>query len=345
MFAKTCIKRLSWAALASAGVAASPAAAQFVGPDWDRPITPGETDADSGALTSYQEWDQFEVAVGPATTIDFGDQVIELNNHPDQFDINPAGTANVEQTIDGAFITSTDNIYSPSAVLNFEVTIPVPEFNTALTNDLTLAIQTQTLGTTIDPSTVSLSAGASTYSPVQTQLLASGDTGSGFGGLLEANRYLFTIPDFGDGDAATLDTVTFNFAAAETSLSLDRLAVDTATLADGFLFTPPVTLGDMNGDGSVTNGDIAAFVLALTDPSAYASNYDPDPDTAGDFNGDGVLTNGDIAGFVDLLTGTASSGVSSSELSAALSSAVPEPGSLALVTGLGAIVLVRRRRR
>lgn len=62
-------------------------------------------------------------------------------------------------------------------------------------------------------------------------------------------------------------------------------------------------VGDMNCDGEVNNFDIDAFVLALTDPAAYAIAY-PDCDPMnGDVNGDGRLDNFDIDPFVDLLTG------------------------------------------
>lgn len=65
---------------------------------------------------------------------------------------------------------------------------------------------------------------------------------------------------------------------------------------------PPVP-GDMNCDGSVSVGDIAGFVLALTDAAGYAAAY-PNCDIAnGDVNGDGFVTVGDIAPFVVLLTG------------------------------------------
>jgi len=62
-------------------------------------------------------------------------------------------------------------------------------------------------------------------------------------------------------------------------------------------------LGDLNCDGAVNNGDIAAFVLAITDPTAYAQKY-PDCDAllVGDINGDDQVNNGDIPGFIALLT-------------------------------------------
>jgi len=61
--------------------------------------------------------------------------------------------------------------------------------------------------------------------------------------------------------------------------------------------------GDVNCDGSVDFGDINVFVLALTNPAAYADAY-PDCDIlSADINGDGVVDFGDINPFVGLLTG------------------------------------------
>jgi hypothetical protein len=70
-------------------------------------------------------------------------------------------------------------------------------------------------------------------------------------------------------------------------------------------FIPPDAaglLGDMNCDGFITVSDIGGFVLALTDPSAYAGQY-PNCDIAlADINGDGAITVSDIGPFVALLT-------------------------------------------
>ncbi|MDX2200494.1 MAG: hypothetical protein SF069_16185, partial [Phycisphaerae bacterium] len=65
---------------------------------------------------------------------------------------------------------------------------------------------------------------------------------------------------------------------------------------------PAILLGDMNCDGIVSVGDIAGFVLALTDPLAYAVQYPGCQMMASDVNQDGVISVGDIAGFVALLT-------------------------------------------
>lgn len=77
----------------------------------------------------------------------------------------------------------------------------------------------------------------------------------------------------------------------------------TGALSDtgGFVVLHP--LGDMNCDGAITVGDIAPFVLALTDPAGYVANF---PDCAienGDVSGDGQVTVSDIDSFVALLVG------------------------------------------
>jgi hypothetical protein len=62
-------------------------------------------------------------------------------------------------------------------------------------------------------------------------------------------------------------------------------------------------VGDVNCDGLVNNGDIDAFVLALTNATAYAALYPGCNIMNADINGDGLVNNGDIDAFVALLTG------------------------------------------
>ena len=91
-------------------------------------------------------------------------------------------------------------------------------------------------------------------------------------------------------------------------------------------------LGDMNLDGVVNTADVAAFVLALTDPEAYMAQRNVDATTMvalGDINQDGAFNTADVAPFVQLLLDADTS--------------VPEPGSLALL-GLGGLMLLRRSR-
>ncbi len=61
--------------------------------------------------------------------------------------------------------------------------------------------------------------------------------------------------------------------------------------------------GDMNCDGIVSVGDIAGFVLALTDPAGYATAFPTCDINAADVNEDSAISVGDIAGFVTLLVG------------------------------------------
>ncbi len=68
-----------------------------------------------------------------------------------------------------------------------------------------------------------------------------------------------------------------------------------------FLLTPLVT-GDLNCDGAVNAFDIDPFVLALTDPAAYAAAFATCGVMAADVNGDGVVNAFDIDPFVALLT-------------------------------------------
>jgi hypothetical protein len=62
---------------------------------------------------------------------------------------------------------------------------------------------------------------------------------------------------------------------------------------------------DMNCDGVVSVSDIAPFVVALTDPAAYAKNYPYCDMNSGDVNNDGNVSVGDIGIFVMILTGEA----------------------------------------
>ncbi len=62
--------------------------------------------------------------------------------------------------------------------------------------------------------------------------------------------------------------------------------------------------GDLNCDGQINAFDIDPFVLALTDPDAYARAYPGCDAMTADINGDGVVNAFDIDPFVALLAGT-----------------------------------------
>jgi len=65
---------------------------------------------------------------------------------------------------------------------------------------------------------------------------------------------------------------------------------------------PPVCVGDLNGDGQVSFGDINPFVLRLSSPAVYHERYPCVPDGNGDINGDGIVSFKDINPFVACLS-------------------------------------------
>ncbi len=67
-------------------------------------------------------------------------------------------------------------------------------------------------------------------------------------------------------------------------------------------FTVGLMRGDLNCDGAVDAFDIDPFVLALSDPAGYATQYPACSVLAGDINCDGVLNVFDIDPFVECLT-------------------------------------------
>src|SRR5262249_49849636 len=55
--------------------------------------------------------------------------------------------------------------------------------------------------------------------------------------------------------------------------------------------------GDTNCDGVMNNQDVAPFVLALIDPTGYATAFPNCNITSADMNHDGLVDGGDVQGF------------------------------------------------
>jgi hypothetical protein len=91
--------------------------------------------------------------------------------------------------------------------------------------------------------------------------------------------------------------------------------------------TGPHFLGDMNGDGKVTNADTARFGIALTQPFIYKSTYPDLNILRADINSSGAITSADVSRFGEILNGRAFGAGSSLP-----SASVPEPASIALVS-------------
>jgi hypothetical protein len=96
---------------------------------------------------------------------------------------------------------------------------------------------------------------------------------------------------------------TYTFAAKARNVELVQTVFGPgATLTT----VSPTGTGDLNCDGAVGFGDINPFVLALSNPSAYASAYADCNALNADINGDGVVNFTDINPFVALLSGGSS---------------------------------------
>jgi hypothetical protein len=70
----------------------------------------------------------------------------------------------------------------------------------------------------------------------------------------------------------------------------------------GFWAIRAYVVGDLNCDGAVDFGDINPFVLRLSNPGQYQSEYPGCPDENADIDEDGVVGFGDINPFVALLS-------------------------------------------
>lgn len=183
------------------GGAAAPAMAGFIVPDgvnyaWTRGVT---------ANSAYAQWEFFTSTAGP--------------NAPDvgQFAGGSfSGSApawNVFDTSGGSFVTGGGNIYSMAGPTN--ISVIVPNFDLGAAYVTTVLLQLRTQGTEPDPASFNIGG----IAPVSSQELLRQPLG-GPGGFLVDTLYRFDLP----GNAAGY---TVRFDALGSSMSLDRVAVDT----------------------------------------------------------------------------------------------------------------------
>jgi hypothetical protein len=116
----------------------------------------------------------------------------------------------------------------------------------------------------------------------------------GPGGVISgATTAVLTIAGVSAADAGSYDVVVSNSCGSATSAAAE-LTVRSVWAR-----------GDLNCDGLVNNFDIDPFVLALSDPTAYAAAFPECDRTNADVNEDGRVDNFDIDPFVVLLGGGA----------------------------------------
>lgn len=207
--------RLGSFAMAAAVLAATPICgwAAFVTPaDWSRPA---DTAAAAATLTTYQEWNNFTSPAGP--------------NAPDAANINPntaaTNLANVADSSGASFVTSGGNIYSPAVALN--ITTQVPQFDLAGDFVTHVLFQVRTLGSELNYDGVRLvyndgSADQGVAATARQELERV--TLGGFGGSRVDTLFTFEVP----GAPANFR---LTFQGAQSSVSLDQIAIDTQTVA------------------------------------------------------------------------------------------------------------------
>ena len=189
------------AALVLAATAAPTARAAFVAPAWDRPADAVQATADG---TTYQAWDVFTGLTSQS---------------PDAASVNPAGVAALDELTGGAFVTGGGNIYSPSVATRFAVVLPGLAAG-GPGDGTNFHVQLRTLGSELDLGSLTLDGTPADaldgYAYAELDRVPLG----GFGGSQVDHLFTFFSPD------ASADFA-LGFAAASSSMSLDRVSVDT----------------------------------------------------------------------------------------------------------------------
>ena len=177
---------------------------------WQRPMSDVQASAER---TTYQEWNLFGTPAGP--------------NNPDVAEVNPnpgagpnASKANVYTTSAGGFVTGGGNIYSPTAALVFRADVPGEGLGSGFTT--TVLFQVRTLGSELSHDSVRLTYDDGTQRTipfVARQELERIALGGQFGGSQVDTLYSFALP-------YSPESFTILFDAAASSVSLDRVAID-----------------------------------------------------------------------------------------------------------------------
>ncbi len=201
------------------------------------------------AGSAYFEWDFFFLSGGG--------NLPDVGMFPDPL---PVGWSlpDVAETSGSAFLTSTGNMYSFTDIMDFEVRVPnAGDTTPGITT--TVLLQVRTLGREIDYSTMLIDGQA----PVEIVELFREDLQGDFGGGFVVG---FTLERLFRWElAGNASEYVIEFTTAESSVSLDKIAVDTfarvapckGDIADDF--------GSPMPDGMVSFGDFLAL-LGLVGP-------------------------------------------------------------------------------
>lgn len=232
------VRRFVLTLLCLAAITAAAQADFYIPLTWTRPTA-------TGTNATFQGWESFTSTTGPNAP-----QVVNgpgFGGAGSWSPINSGGVANVFDPgapANGSFITSGGNIYNPAALVNPRAIVPNVTAGTG-TGWTTLIFQVRTQGNALDLSSALLNG---TVIPVSSAIVYTEPLG-GFGGTLRDYWIQFQVP----GNAASYQ---FDINAVESSVSLDRFAVDTVW------------------DPTATNQSEAFFELipgsAVPEPSTWA---------------------------------------------------------------------------
>lgn len=208
-------------------MSASVASAAFTTPSWSRPMTGAEA---ASGLTTHQWFDVF--------SDDDGDVLNGmLDTSPDVANVNPVGSATVSSQV--GFLTSTGNLYNPTAQL--DVLVTVPNYNLGSGYVTRIFVQVQTQGNPfVDASAPDFSGftvngvSLATLSPVYTLLGSTG--GSPLGAVID-HGIEFTVPE-------NVESYEIAWLTEETSVAHRAIAVDTIAVA---VVPEPTMLGGLAG--------------------------------------------------------------------------------------------------
>ncbi len=262
----------------------------------DGSTTPFEAWSRHDTLSTYAHWDLFSSATNA--------------NAPDVgwFGLGNATLTESSGGTSGAFLTGSGNIYSLGGATSFELVAPAYDIGAGYAT--TVVLQTVTLGTELDMSSVQLSydGGNQAIAPLSVEELGRTALG-GFGGDLVST--LFTWEISGNPGEFLLQ-----FAAVGNSMSLDQVVIDT--------FASPIAAGlpgDYDGSTIVDAADYALWRLQFGTAGPEA-----------DGNGDGRVDAADYTVWRDNLGATAGLQLNGS-------TAVPEPAAGQMVLCLAGMVL------
>lgn len=126
------------------------------------------------------------------------------------------GSASVRENTGGAFLTGGGNIYSFSVPTDFTITLAGSATTTG--GSRTVALRLETLGSLVDPASLSLTlnVGGVTLAPTSQGLVYQELLG-GFGGAEEERVFVW--------ENVASDSYTFDFNASSSSMSLAQVAV------------------------------------------------------------------------------------------------------------------------